>query len=63
MPVYKMGPNVGPEGKTLGSRGILADEPFFLITYDSSSSTTNINHHLCKGDVHPHPHLEITLLV
>ena len=27
-------PNEGLEGKALGSRGILADEPFFL-TYDS----------------------------
>ena len=55
-------PNEGLKGNDLGSRGILADEPFYLITFDSWG-TTNINHHLCKGDVNPHPQLKMSLLV
>ena len=60
--VTPLSPNKGLEGKALGSRVILADEPFFLITCDSRR-TININNHLCTGDAHPHPQLKMTVLV
>ena len=58
---HTFGAQCGAWWKTLGNRG----EPFlpWTLTVDELPTTTNINHYLCKGDVNPHPQLEMSLLV